>query len=64
MLQELLDYIHNLPSARQNNSRDIMRQKFNWIMKQNPQTAVSILQRDYGIELNWDNPYDVMEPNL
>lgn len=60
--QELETYIHELPSATQNNSREITRDNFQRIMSKDPQTANFILRSKYGIEINYDDHYDIGEP--
>ena len=59
---ELEDYIHELPNSSQNNSREITRENFQRIMQKDRQTANYILRSKYGLEINYDNHYDVCEP--
>ena len=59
---ELEDFIHDLPNASQNNSREITRENFTRIMKKDEQTADFILRSKYGLNINYDDHYDVMEP--
>ena len=51
---ELEDYIQELDSPSQNNSRCIVRQNFERILKQPAQIAQMIIRKEYGINLDTD----------
>ena len=62
---ELEGYLQELDSPSQNNSRHIVRQNFERILKQPAQVAQMIIRKEYGIDLDTDfvNGFDDGEPH-
>lgn len=59
----LKEFYDTLPTALTNNSREIVKSTWERIKHLNPRVIVNILEANYGIDLAYDDHYDIREPD-